>query len=79
MSQKTFTKTRIATSLSMILGATALPAMSAEEANAEQAVEVITVTGMRSSIKESTRLKRDARVSLMPFRLKILVNSLILT
>ena len=61
MSQKTFTKTRIATSLSMILGATALPAMSAEEAtNAEQAVEVITVTGMRSSIKESTRLKRDA-------------------
>ncbi len=60
MSQKTFTKTRIATSLSMILGATALPAMSAEEANAEEAVEVITVTGMRSSIKESTRLKRDA-------------------
>jgi len=44
----------------MILGATALPAMSAEEANAEEAVEVITVTGMRSSIKESTRLKRDA-------------------
>jgi len=61
MSQKTFTKTRIATSLSLILGATALPAISAEEAtNAEQAVEVITVTGMRSSIKESTRLKRDA-------------------
>jgi len=61
MSQKTFTKTRIATSLSLILGATTLPAISAEEAkNAEQAVEVITVTGMRSSIKESTRLKRDA-------------------
>ncbi len=63
MSQKTFTKTRIATSLSMILGATALPAMSAEETSPqakEQAIEVIEVTGMRSSIKESTRLKRDA-------------------
>jgi TonB-dependent receptor len=60
MSQKTFTKTRIATSLSLILGATALPAMSAEEASVKDNVEVIEVTGMRSSIKESTRLKRDA-------------------
>ena len=64
MIQKTFTKTRIATSLSLILGATALPALSAEEAatqtNAEENIEVIQVTGMRSSIKESTRLKRDA-------------------
>ena len=64
MSQKIFTKTRVATSLSLILGATALPAMSAEEATGKPAidkdVEVIEVTGMRSSIKESTRLKRDA-------------------
>ncbi|MCJ8321745.1 MAG: TonB-dependent receptor plug domain-containing protein, partial [Colwellia sp.] len=63
MIQKKFTKTRIATSLSLILGATALPAISAEETSAqakEQAIEVIEVTGMRSSIKESTRLKRDA-------------------
>ena len=60
MIQKTFTKTRIATSLSLILGATALPAMSAEEASIKDNVEVIEVTGMRSSIKESTRLKRDA-------------------
>jgi TonB-dependent receptor len=64
MIQKTFTKTRIATSLSLILGATTLPALSAEEAstqtNAEENIEVIQVTGMRSSIKESTRLKRDA-------------------
>ena len=60
MIQKTFTKTRIATSLSLILGATALPALSAEEVSAKADVEVIEVTGMRSSIKESTRLKRDA-------------------
>ncbi|GAW95427.1 MULTISPECIES: TonB-dependent receptor [Colwellia] len=64
MIQKTFTRTRIATSLSLILGATALPAISAEEVSANAAahsdVEVIEVTGMRSSIKESTRLKRDA-------------------
>jgi len=63
MSQKIFTKTRIATSLSLILGATSLPALSAEEAKnavANKDVEVIEVTGMRSSIKESTRLKRDA-------------------
>jgi len=62
MIQKTFTKTRIATSLSMILGATALPAISAEEASLKDSdeIEVIAVTGMRSSIKESTRLKRDA-------------------
>jgi len=62
MIQKTFTRTRIATSLSMILGATALPAISAEEASLKDSeeIEVIAVTGMRSSIKESTRLKRDA-------------------
>ncbi|MBL4823501.1 MAG: TonB-dependent receptor [Colwellia sp.] len=61
MIQRIFIKTRIATSLSLILGATALPAMSAEAANIkEEQVEVIEVTGMRSSIKESTRMKRDA-------------------
>lgn len=63
MIQKNFTKTKVATSLSLILGATALPAISAEEASnpiADKEIEVIQVTGMRSSIKESTRLKRDA-------------------
>lgn len=61
MSQKRFTKTKVAASLSLILGATALPAFSAEQEGAQESqVEVITVTGMRSSIKESTRLKRDA-------------------
>ena len=60
MIQKKFTKTKLATSLSLILGVTSLPAFSAEEASVEESVEIITVTGMRSSIKESTRLKRDA-------------------
>ncbi|RHW75327.1 TonB-dependent receptor [Colwellia sp. RSH04] len=62
MSQTTFTKTKVATSLSLILGATSLPAISAEQANIKEKdeIEVIAVTGMRSSIKESTALKRDA-------------------
>ena len=60
MIKKQFTKTRIATSVSLVLGMSAVPAISAAEESAEAAVEVITVTGMRSSIKESTRLKRDA-------------------
>ncbi len=60
MIQSKFIKTKVATSLSLILGATALPAISAEEVALEESLEVITVTGMRSSIKESTRLKRDA-------------------
>jgi TonB-dependent receptor len=60
MKNKQFNKTKLATSLSLILGALPMTSVYAEEANAEQQVEVITVTGMRSSIKESTRLKRDA-------------------
>ncbi|PKH86680.1 TonB-dependent receptor [Colwellia sp. Bg11-28] len=62
MSKKIFTKTRIATSLSLILGVTALPAISAEEASLKDSdeIEIIAVTGMLSSIKESTRIKRDA-------------------
>jgi len=60
MKHSMFTKTKLATSLSLVLGAsTALPAF-AEEAAAEADIEVIQVTGMRSSIQESTRLKRDA-------------------
>ena len=52
-------KTKIATSLSLILSASvSLPLLAQEEAN--QDVEVIQVTGFKSSIKESTRLKRDA-------------------
>ncbi|MBU2871131.1 TonB-dependent receptor [Colwellia sp. E2M01] len=64
MYNKSFTKTKIATSLSLILGATTLPAIAAEDVSKQAIVnadvETIQVTGLRSSIKESTRLKRDA-------------------
>ncbi|WP_440877132.1 TonB-dependent receptor [Thalassotalea sp. PLHSN55] len=59
MIKRTFKKSKIATSLSIVLTATALPTMAAETAAVDE-VEVIQVTGMRSTIKESTRLKRDA-------------------
>lgn len=62
MSQKAFTKTRIATSLSLILGATALPAMSAEEASVKdkEEMEVISVTGIRGSLVKSMDIKRNS-------------------
>jgi len=63
MIQKTFTKTRIATSLSLILGATALPAISAEEASKdvkEQEIEIIQVSGIRGSTQASINTKRFA-------------------
>ena len=60
MNNKTFKKSQIATTLSVLLSATALPMSVSAAESAEAAVEVITVTGMRSSIQESTRLKRDA-------------------
>ncbi|WOH37268.1 TonB-dependent receptor [Thalassotalea fonticola] len=62
MKTRTFNKTKLATSLSLILGASVVhTAYAAEEVVIDEAsVEVIEVTGMRSSIKESTRLKRDA-------------------
>lgn len=63
MNQKIFTKTRVATSLSLILGATALPAMSAEEANlkdTEDQIEVISVTGIRGSLVKSMDIKRNS-------------------
>lgn len=61
MSHKTFTKTRLAKSLSLILGVTALPAMSAEEANAvEENIEVIEVKGIRGSLIKSMDIKRNS-------------------
>lgn len=59
--QKIFTRTRIAASVSAILSISSIaPAMAAEEAKKkEKEVERITVSGVLSSIKESTRLKRD--------------------
>lgn len=63
MIQKKFSKTKVATSLSLILGATTLPAIAAEEVNnntAEQDIEVIQVTGIRGSSKASINAKRFA-------------------
>jgi TonB-dependent receptor len=61
MIQKTFTKTRIATSLSLILGATALPAVSAEEEVNTNDIEVISVTGIRGSLIKSSDIKRNSQ------------------
>ena len=62
MIQRRFKKNKLATTLSVILGAaTVAPAVTVHaQAKADKEIEVIQVTGMRSSIKESTRLKRDA-------------------
>ncbi|WP_353539001.1 TonB-dependent receptor [Colwellia sp. KU-HH00111] len=63
MNHKVFTKTRIATSLSLILSATAaLPALSAEEINKKQddQVEIIEVRGIRGSLVQSVDMKRNA-------------------
>ncbi len=63
MIQKTFNKTRIATSISLILAATALPAMSAEKVNNNQKnqdIEVIEVRGIRGSLVKSVDMKRNA-------------------
>ncbi|GLS83518.1 TonB-dependent receptor [Paraferrimonas haliotis] len=60
MSNKPFAKTKLAASLSLVLGVPmGLPAF-AEEAAVTEDIEVVQVKGVRSSIKESTRLKRDA-------------------
>lgn len=58
-----FSKTRLAASISMLLGATSLPAY-AQEANQEdadsQAYEVINVKGIRGSLARSQDLKRES-------------------
>ena len=55
-----FTKTRLAQSLSLILSASAMtPALAVEEKKKEE-VEVIEVTGIRSSMIKSMDLKRSA-------------------
>jgi len=55
-----FTKTRIAASISAVISISALsPALAAETKAKKKEIEAITITGVLSSIKESTRLKRD--------------------
>lgn len=60
MKNSHFKKTQLAKSLSLILGVTAIaPAFAAEEENKE-VVEVIEVTGIRSSMIESMDIKRSS-------------------
>ncbi len=61
MRQKIFNKTRLATSLSLILGASALsPAFAAETEKQDENLEIIQVTGIRSSLVKSMDIKRSA-------------------
>lgn len=57
MSNHILKKTQLATSLSLLLGVTTLPTLAAE-AEKQDNLEVIQVTGFKGSIKESTQLKR---------------------
>jgi len=60
MNNSHFKKTQLAKSLSLILGVTAIaPAFAAEEVNKE-VVEVIEVTGIRSSMIKSMDIKRSS-------------------
>ncbi len=62
MINKTFRKTRIATSVSLIISSAVLPAIAAEEVNksAKDDVEVIEVRGIRGSLVKSVDMKRNA-------------------
>ena len=62
MKNSTFKKTQLATSLSIILGITAIsPVFAAEEVTKDKdKVEVIEVTGIRSSMIKSMDIKRSA-------------------
>ena len=57
MKSTTFSKTRLATSLSLILGSSFINPAIAQEPDD---VEVIQVKGIRSSIQESMGIKRDS-------------------
>ncbi|MDO6611640.1 TonB-dependent receptor [Shewanella sp. 1_MG-2023] len=61
MKFRTFKKTRIATSLSVVLSAsTMMPAFAADEAAADENIEVLQVTGIRGSLIKSMDLKRSS-------------------
>jgi len=66
MKSKTFKKTRLATSLSLVLGVgVVMPAFAddAQEQNAQKAeekIEVISVTGIRGSLIKSMDTKRSS-------------------
>ncbi|GHE83433.1 TonB-dependent receptor [Thalassotalea profundi] len=60
MNNKSFKKTKLVTSLSIILGTMPMAAIHAEEASAEKEIEVIQVTGIRGSTQASINAKRFA-------------------
>ncbi|WJG09538.1 TonB-dependent receptor [Aliiglaciecola sp. LCG003] len=59
MTNKRFLKTHLATSLSIILGASLCAPLAAQEAAADD-LEVIQVTGLRGSLQEAASIKREA-------------------
>ncbi|MEW6993048.1 TonB-dependent receptor [Colwelliaceae bacterium MEBiC 14330] len=62
MKQKMFTKTKLAASLSLVLGSTAAMQTFAEEtATADSELEVIEVTGIRGSLIKSMDIKRTSK------------------
>lgn len=61
MELKRFTKTKLATSLSLVLGVSSMmPAYAADPETAEENIEVIQVTGIRGSLIKSMDLKRSS-------------------
>lgn len=58
--QQIFKKTRLATGLSLAIGAATIAPQALAQESAEDKVEVIQVTGIRASIQESMGVKRDA-------------------
>ncbi len=60
MKHTNFTKTHLATSLSLILGAAALPAVAQDTSSPDQSLEVIEVKGLRGSLVQSMDIKRES-------------------
>lgn len=62
MKQTTFSRTRLSATISLLLGATTLAPVVAQEADssAESEVEIIEVSGIRGSLARSQDIKRDS-------------------
>ena len=56
-----FRKTKLATSVSLILGATSLSPVYAQETSEQEKVEVIEVTGIRGSLTKAMDIKRSSK------------------
>jgi TonB-dependent receptor len=60
VTHKNFIRTQLATSLSLILGTAALPALAQDAADANADLEVIQVKGIRGSLIQSMDVKRES-------------------